>query len=80
MAVKYYDTYSGWLIRGYKVVENNTPIGIDREGREIYSWGQVDKLKEGERPNEDKADDDTAPTSGVIKPVRKGASTPSLAY
>lgn len=44
--IKYIDTIDGWNERGYKVTAAalNQPLNervINREGKRIFSWGQV---------------------------------------
>lgn len=76
MGIKYYDTREGWLNRGYHVVKGELPIGTNRSGDQLYSWGQIVERVEEVYPTEENTDDDVAdertPRMGVIKPRKVG--------
>jgi hypothetical protein len=69
MSVKFWDTVEGWYARGYALTPDNTPIGVNSRGQDLYSWGQVRPLRPSD---ETPPKGDTTPQSGTIE--RKGAT------
>lgn len=76
MGIKYYDTAEGWRSRGYHIPKGSTPIGTNRSGDLLYSWGQTVEGESGEtepKSNNEEIADERAPRMGEITP-RKEAS------